>query len=136
MPASRQADRIMRSATFILALAVLMFFTPASILTSAGVPEGYEVEMLRMTGIVLFGQAALVARIARKRIIDSRWRRIVLAGDFAVFLGVAYFITWNPFFLFVGFSVVAAIMVRTLMPVLDQWSHEVRLQAERRYGKR
>ena len=64
--------------------------------------------------------------------IDDRWYRVALAGDLTVGLAIVYVVSGNPFFLILGFSALFAIYTRTLMPVLDHWSRDVRAQWERK----
>ena len=101
-----------------------MMFMPADFLQTAVAGEAYETELLRFAGMALVGQALLVARMRRKQILDDRWGGVVFAGDIAFALGVLYVISGNPFFLILGFSALFAINLRTLMPVMDQWSRE------------
>ena len=111
---------------------IAMMFIPADVLVSLGAAEAYETELLRFAGILLVGQALLVAQMRRKNIVDSRWSRVVLAGDVAFLLGVVYLASGNPLFLIIGFSALFAINLRTMMPVLDHWSRETRTRWERK----
>ena len=111
---------------------VAMMFVPAQVLVTMGASEDFETELLRFAGILLIGQALLVAQMRRKSIVDSRWSRVVLAGDIAFLLGVVYLASGNPLFLIVGFSALFAINLRTMMPVLDHWSRDTRTRWERK----
>ncbi len=118
-------------AILIVSGAVLMF-VPTDVLASMGVAYPHESELVRWAGLLLVGQAALVARMNRKRILDDRWSRIALAGDLAVGFAIIYVVSGNPFFLILGFSTLFAVTTRTLMPVLDHWSRDVRSQWDRK----
>jgi len=112
--------------------AIVLMFVPGDVLMTIGATDEYEIELVRWAGLLLLGQAALVDRLNRKRISDDRWSRVALAGDFAVGLAVVYVVSGNPFFLILGFSALFAITTRTMMPVLDHWSRDVRSQWERK----
>jgi len=110
----------------IAAAAFLLTFTPGDVMAAAGITDPNESELLRMAGVVLFGQAMLVAQMKRRGITDDRWRPIVLAGNITAGLAVFYLGTGLQLFLIISFSMVFAVTLRTLMPVLDHWSAEVR----------
>jgi len=101
-------------------------------MAAAGITDPYESELLRMAGVVLFGQAILVAQMKRRGITDERWRRIAFAGNVAAGLAAFYLGTGLQLFLIISFCMVFAVMLRTLMPVLDHWSAEVRGRHDRR----
>lgn len=110
----------------IAAAALALTFTPGDLLAVAGSGYEYETELLRFAGLVLFGQAVLVAQIKRKRITDERWDRIVLAGNVGATLGALYLGTGMQLLLVASFTMLFAVTLRTLMPVLDHWSADVR----------
>ena len=116
----------------IAAAAFLLTFTPSDVMAAAGITDPYESELLRMAGVVLFGQAILVAQMKRRGITDERWRRIAFAGNVAAGLAAFYLGTGLQLFLIISFCMVFAVMLRTLMPVLDHWSAEVRGRHDRR----
>lgn len=110
--------------------AIAMWFTPAGVLSLLGVGEAWEVQMLRWAALFLLAQAALLSRMDRHQVKDERWGRVVLAGDITVALGVLYFVAGNPLFLFLAVCGLIAITLRTLMPVLDHFSADVRARFE------
>ena len=122
----------MLSPAILIVSGAVFMFVPTDLLSSMGAADPFESELVRWAGMLLVGQAALVARMNRKRIIDDRWSRVALAGDLAVGLAIIYVVSGNPFFLILGFSALFAITTRTLMPVLDHWSRDVRAQWERK----
>jgi hypothetical protein len=110
---------------FVLA-ALAMWVTPAGVFDLLGVREAWEVQMLRWAGLFLLAQAALLARMNRHQVKDDRWGRVVVAGDITMAMGVLYFVGGNPLFLLLALCSLIAITLRTLMPVLDHWSADVR----------
>ncbi|MDJ0960462.1 MAG: hypothetical protein QNJ88_07370 [Acidimicrobiia bacterium] len=122
----------MLSPAILIVSGAAFMFMPTDLLISIGAADPFEFELVRWAGLLLVGQAILVARMNRKRIIDDRWYRVALAGDLTVGLAIIYVVTGNPFFLILGFSALFAIYTRTLMPVLDHWSRDVRSQWERK----
>ena len=112
--------------------AIVLMFVPGEVLVTMGAADDYEIELVRWAGLLLLGQAALVDRMNRRQISDDRWGRVALAGDLAVGLAIVYVVSGNPFFLILGFSALFAITTRTMMPVLDHWSRDIRSQWERK----
>jgi hypothetical protein len=110
--------------------AIAMMFVPQELLTSLGAEELYEIELIRWAGLFLLGQALLIARMRRKNITDPRWSKVILAGDVAIGLGIVWIASGNPFFLLLGFCALFAITTRTMIPVLDHWSNEVRTRVD------
>jgi hypothetical protein len=110
--------------------AAVLAFTPSHVLAVVS-DAPWETELLRLGGSLLFVHALLIVHITRKGIVDDRRRRLLLAGDLVVVLAALYVFTGNPFFLVVGFSVLLALTLRTMMPALDHWSREVRARYER-----
>lgn len=117
---------------FLLGLA--FEFTPGSFIESLDLGGPVEIEIFRFAGLLFMGLALLMLRKRRKGVADPGWGRITIGADAGIVAAALYFVTGQPLWLVIGFSLLFAITCRIGLRMLEAWSEEVRLRAKRRYG--
>jgi LPXTG-motif cell wall-anchored protein len=120
--------------TSLFLLGLAFEITPGSAIESLDLGGAVEIELFRIAGLLFIGLAVLLGRKRRKGITDPGWGRITIGADVGIAAAALYFVTGQPLWLVIGFSLLFAITCRVGLRMLEVWSDEVRTRAQRRYG--